>query len=76
MPFGNGLVVAVTGDPARAAAKVRAALGPTPVIRRIAGSGGPLGMPSGPLLPSVTPTVIRRTRTRTARPRRPAPPAP
>jgi hypothetical protein len=58
VPFGNGLVVAVTGDPQRATAKIREVLGATPVIRRIAASGGPLGMPSGPLLPSVTPTVM------------------
>jgi hypothetical protein len=57
VPFGNGLVLAVSGDPERASAKVRAVLGAQPVIRRIAPFGGALGAPAGPALPAVTPTV-------------------
>ncbi len=56
VPFGNGLVVAVSGDSASAAARVRAALGPTPVIRRIV-SAGDLGVPSGPLHATAAPPV-------------------
>jgi hypothetical protein len=54
VPFGNGLVVAVEGDPDRATARIREVLGPKPAIRRIAAVGGALGAPAGPLLPSVT----------------------
>jgi hypothetical protein len=57
VPFGNGLIVAVAGDPGRASAKVRAVLGAQPVIRRVAAFGGALGAPAGPALPAVTPTV-------------------
>jgi hypothetical protein len=57
VPFGNGLVLAVSGDPERALVKVRAVLGAQPVIRRIAPLGGALGASAAPALPAVTPTV-------------------
>jgi hypothetical protein len=57
VPFGNGLVVAVSGDTERASAKVRAVLGTQPVIRRIAPSGGAPGVTAGPALPAVPPAA-------------------
>jgi hypothetical protein len=76
VPFGNGLVVAGSGDPEALSARIRRALGPTPVIRRIASAGGALGAPAAPLLPSVTPSVPPATPLPT-RPTRPTavPPA-
>ncbi|TQM00369.1 hypothetical protein FB559_6081 [Actinoallomurus bryophytorum] len=58
VPFGNGLVVAVSGDPERASAKVRAVLGARPVIRRIAPLGGPALPAVTPAVPPATPSVV------------------
>jgi hypothetical protein len=57
VPFGNGLILAVSGDSERASAEVRAVLGAQPVIRRIVPFGGALGAPAGPALPAVTPAL-------------------
>jgi hypothetical protein len=62
VPYGNGLVVAVSGDPARAVRRIRRVIGSKPVIRRIAkpsatsATSGPQA-PAGPLLPIVTPSA-------------------
>jgi hypothetical protein len=53
VPFGNGLVVAVAGDPTPVAARVRRAL-PDATVRPIADSGT-VGLRAAPLLPSVVP---------------------
>jgi hypothetical protein len=61
VPFGNGLVVAVTGDPDQATARIRGVLGATPVIRRIARPGETLSTSAVPRLPAVTPSAPART---------------
>lgn len=59
VPFGNGLVVAVSGDPQRATAGIRKIVGAKPTIRRIVSSGGMPGSSgvSGPILPVITPSA-------------------
>jgi hypothetical protein len=66
VPYGNGLVVAVSGDPGRATKRIRHIIGSKPTIRRIAkpsaasaapGSSGP----GGPLLPVITPSAAPGT---------------
>jgi hypothetical protein len=63
VPYGNGLVVAVSGSAERATARIRRIIGSKPTIRRItkpsitkpsAAAPGP-SSPGGPLLPLVTP---------------------
>jgi hypothetical protein len=62
VPYGNGLVVAVSGDPGRATKQIRRIIGSKPTIRRITkpsatsaapGSSGP----AGPLLPAIEPSA-------------------
>jgi hypothetical protein len=62
VPYGNGLVIAVSGEPGRAVARIRRVIGAKPVIRRIAkpaatsATSGP-SAPAGPLLPAITPSA-------------------
>ncbi|MGI8333792.1 hypothetical protein ACRYCC_27910 [Actinomadura scrupuli] len=62
VPYGNGLVMAVSGDPGRAVERIRRVIGSKPVIRRIAGASATsaasgLSAPAGPLLPVITPSA-------------------
>lgn len=59
VPYGNGLVVAVSGSPERTTARIRRIIGSKPTIRRITKPSGPADSrsisPAGPLLPVMTP---------------------
>jgi hypothetical protein len=58
VPYGNGLVIEVSGDPVRTMARVRAVLGKGATVRRVmAGPDRADPAADGPILPVVTPTA-------------------
>jgi hypothetical protein len=58
VPYGNGLVVAISGDPDRMMARIGAILGAGATIRRIVtGPDAPDPAANAPILPAVTPST-------------------
>lgn len=66
VPYGNGLVLAVSGDPARVVPRIRRVLGPKATIRSIVkappvSTTSGASSPGGPLLPVITPGATPAT---------------